>query len=279
MPKHFLTVTIALVRDTFREAFARKVFWGLYGLSTLVIVFFLFILKIDLVQGATATLSIFGKDGGYVKDLSRLVRDVCAGIGTFLYTWGLALSIFASGSLVPSLLEPGRIELLLSKPVHRWHLLLGRYLGILLVVTLNILWLVVGIWAILGWKTGVWLPTFFLVVLSSVFLFAVFLGLITLIGVLWESAALSVMVPIALMIMSPILAQEKIAVKLLSAEWARQLWKGLYHSLPKVFDIGKMTLDAVREKPIGDPLALWTTAVFGCVTLAAGLWVFAKRDF
>ena len=55
-----MTTTIALVRDTFREALARKIFWGLFGLSTLMILFFLFLMRIDIVEGATATVSLFG---------------------------------------------------------------------------------------------------------------------------------------------------------------------------------------------------------------------------
>ena len=274
-------VTVALVKDTFREALARKVFWGFYGLSTLCILFFLFILKIDLVAGAMATVSLFGKTTDQGIDPAELVRVVCGGIAVFLYTWGLALAVFASGSLVPSLLEPGRIELLLSKPLSRTHLLLGRYLGILLVVAANIDWLVVGLWVILGIKTGIWDPAFLVACASALFIFAVMLGLITLLGVLWESAALSVMVPVALMLLSPILAQEKTAARLLSSEWSRQLYRGIYHVLPKVYDLGHMTLQFVRRQPApeGAWLAVASTALFGCVTLAGGLWVFSRRDF
>ena len=64
------TAAIALVRDTFREAIARKIFWGLFGLSTLIIVFFLFVMKIDIVAGATASISLFGLR----KDLSLRAR-------------------------------------------------------------------------------------------------------------------------------------------------------------------------------------------------------------
>jgi hypothetical protein len=41
-------VFVALVLDTVQEARARWLFWGLFGLSTLLILFFLFVLKIDL---------------------------------------------------------------------------------------------------------------------------------------------------------------------------------------------------------------------------------------
>ena len=52
-----MTATLALIRDTFREAIARKIFWGLFGLSTLMILFFLFVMKIDIVAGATEGLA------------------------------------------------------------------------------------------------------------------------------------------------------------------------------------------------------------------------------
>ena len=46
--------TWAIVVDTFREAFARKVFWGLFALSTLIVLFMLFLIRIDIVEGANA---------------------------------------------------------------------------------------------------------------------------------------------------------------------------------------------------------------------------------
>ncbi len=59
--KDSLTATKALIVDTFREAFARKIFWGLFGLSTAMILFFLFLLRIDLVEGGLAAVSAFGR--------------------------------------------------------------------------------------------------------------------------------------------------------------------------------------------------------------------------
>ena len=142
-----------MIRDTFREAFARKIFWGLFGLSTVMILFFLFLLRIDLVEGGMATLSLFGQTAQRTTDVDRVVRGVYGGIATFLYTWGMFLAVFASAGLIPSVLEPGRIELLLSKPVSRTHILLGRYVGNVLVISCNVIYLVLGVWIILGIKT------------------------------------------------------------------------------------------------------------------------------
>lgn len=274
-----LMATAALIRDTFREALARKIFWGLFGLSIAMILFFLFLLKIDIVEGAVATVSLFGRTANRLTDVDRLVRGVYGGIATFLYTWGMFLAVFASAGLIPSVLEPGRIELLVSKPVSRTHILLGRYAGNVLVVSCNVIFLVLGIWTILGVKTGIWSPTFLISIATTIFIFAVLLAVVVLVGVLFESAALATMITVALMIISPILAQTNLMMRLLSSEWSRQIWRTLYYSLPKVYDLGKMTLDAIQSRTFNGFMPIWTSAVFGALVLSAALVAFARRDF
>jgi len=277
--RNFLRVIAALVRDTFREAFARLVFWAFYTLSTLVIVFFLFLLKIDMVEGARATISVFGQGSNRARDVQDVITIFQAGTATFLYTWGMAIAVFASAGLISCMFEAGRIELLLSKPVGRAHLLLGRYLGTLLVVTLNICYLVVGVWIILGWKAGVWKAAFLWTIPATVFLFAILLSVIVLLSVLFENAALSIMVSFALMVLSPILAQTKLAERLLSAQWSRSLWKALYHFFPKGYDIGKMTLEIVRGRTVESFLPIWSSALFAVVMLGLSLRVFSRKDY
>jgi len=272
-------ITIALIRDTFREALARKIFWVLFGLSTLMILFFLFILRIDIVAGATATVAIFGRETRGNPDIDRVVRGVYGAIATFLYTWGMFLAVFASAGLVPSVLEPGRIELLLSKPLSRTHILLGRFIGNVLVVSLNTTYLVLGVWTILGVKTGIWSPGFLIAIATTTFIFAVLLAVVVLIGVTIESAAAATMITVALMIISPILAQTSLMMRLLSSEWSRNVWRTLYYVFPKVYEIGKMTLDAIQSRTFAGFMPLWTSAVFGAAMLGAALAIFHRRDF
>src|SRR6266478_6166874 len=165
-------VTLALVRDTFREAFARKIFWGFFGCATAIILFFIFLMKIDVVEGALATISLFGNESR-ATDVNALVRGVHGALAAFLYGIGLFLAVFASAGLIPTIFEPGRIELLLSKPVRREHILLGRYLGNLLVVGFNMAYLVISVWLILGIKTGIWTYQFLYATGLAIFIFAV----------------------------------------------------------------------------------------------------------
>lgn len=270
--------TGALVRDTFREAFARKIFWGFFGCSTALILFFLFIMKIDIVQGAVATITLFGSQSRN-QEVGQLVRSVHGGLAAFLYSAGMFLAVFASAGLIPTIFEPGRIELLLSKPVERYHILLGRYLGNLLVVAFNICYLVVAVWLIFGAKTGVWTPGFLWSAALTIFVFAVLLTVVLLVSVLWESAVVATMVTFALMILSPILAQRKMIEKLLSSEWSRNVVRTLYYGLPKVFDLGRISRELVMGKAVDQWMPLWSSALFGAILLGAALYVFSRRNF
>jgi ABC-type transport system involved in multi-copper enzyme maturation permease subunit len=200
-------------------------------------------------------------------------------IAMVLYFAGMALAVFASAGLISAVFEPGRIELLLSKPVSRTHLLLGRYAGNLAVVAANILYLVLGSWAIFGVKTGVWGIGFVFSSLFTIFVFAVLLALIALVGVLWESAAVAIMVTFAVMIITPIVAQKNTIERLLSSEWSRDVVRVLYYALPKTSDISVIVRDLIRNQPIQSWMPVWSTAIFGVVVLAAALWRFDRRSF
>src|SRR5215471_14337112 len=234
MNSNAIAVTLALVRDTFREAFARKIFWGFFGCSTALILFFIFIMRIDVVQGAIATVSLFG-NAAHSLDVQRLVRQVHGAIAAFLFTAGMFLAVFASAGLIPAVFEPGRIELLLSKPVERYHILIGRYIGNLLVIAANVLYLVFAVWLIFGLKTGVWTYGFLWSSVLTIFVFAVLLTVVVLIGVLWESAVIATMITFGIMLVSPILAQKTLLERLLTSETSRNVVRTLYYVLPKVF--------------------------------------------
>ncbi|MGH9657079.1 MAG: ABC transporter permease subunit [Bryobacteraceae bacterium] len=270
--------TAALVRDTFREAFARKIFWGLFGFSTLMILFFLFIMKIDVVEGTLATISLFGNES-QAQDVQRLVRSAHSGIATYLYSIGLFLSVFASAGLIPTMFEPGRIELLPSKPVSRAHLLLGRYAGSLLVVAANMTYLVVAVWIIFGAKTNVWSHQFLYSTVLTIFVFAVLLTVVVFVAVVWESSVLATIATFAVMMIGMLVAQRHLLERLLTSEWARDIVRVLYHVLPKTWDLGNLVRQLVLGQPVQTWTPVWSSALFGAVVLAAGVYAFTKRNY
>jgi ABC-type transport system involved in multi-copper enzyme maturation permease subunit len=273
-----MNTTIALVRDTFREAFARKVFWGFFGCCTLNLLFLAFIMRIDVVQGALATVTVFGQNARTIG-LQNLVQQTQSVISMVLYFMGMALAVFASAGLVAAVFEPGRIELLLSKPVSRTHLLLGRYLGNVLVVAANILYLIAGSWIIFGIKTNVWGAAFLVSSLFTIFIFAVWLAVLVLVGVLWDSSAVAIMITFAIMFVTPILAQKTQIEKLLDSEWSRNVLRFFYYVLPKTSDISVMIRHLILHQPNESWMPIWSTALFGAVILCLGLLRFQRRSF
>lgn len=272
-------VAVALILDTFQEARARWLFWGLFGLSTLLIAIFLFVLRIDVVQGAVSLMGIQGT-AHPIYDIRRFVNVSYAWVSIALYIWGTFLAIFASAGLIPSVLEAGRISLLLSKPLTRTMLLTGRYLGNILIVVINHVYLICSIWLVIGIKTNIWQTRFLLAIPISIFIFAVLLCVVVLIGVVFESAALSVMAPAALMLISTILAQRQIVVRLLDSEWSRNLWLAFYWIVPKFFDLGSALKQIIQyDRDANWITPVWTSAVFGLVVLSSAMYVFHRRDF
>lgn len=273
--------TLALIQDTFRESFARKIFWGFLGCSTALILLFLLALNIDLVEGARAAVTIFGQEvnRGRLVEVDKMVRGILGGVAAFLFTAGLFLSIFAAAGLIPTVFEPGRIELLLSKPVTRSRLLVGRYLGVLGVIAANMLYLVLGVWLVLGAKTGIWNAGFLAAAGLAVFAFAVLLAVVLLVAVLSSSAVLATMVAYFFVLVSPLLAQHDRIAPLFRRPWARETVECLYYVFPKIYDLGNMSRLILQDRTFPGWMPLWSSALFGAVMLGAGLWAFSRKDY
>jgi ABC-type transport system involved in multi-copper enzyme maturation permease subunit len=272
------STTVALVRDTFREAFARRIFWGFFGCCTALLLFLIFIMRIDVVEGAIATVTLFGRSAPSTS-VQNLVSQTQSVIAMVLYFAGMALAVFASAGLVAAVFEPGRIELLLSKPVSRPHLLLGRYVGNVLVVAANILYLILGSWIIFGVKTDLWGAGYLISSLFTIFIFAVLLAILVLVGVLWDSSAVAIMATFAIMIITVIVAQKALIERLLSSESSRNVVRVLYYTLPKTSDISVIIRHVILNQPVDSWMPVWSTAVFGAVVLGLGLWQFQRRSF
>lgn len=268
----------ALFWDTLREARLRAVFWGFYALSTAMILFFLVLLRVDVVEGARATITVFGESGEVIP-VQRVLRGFFGAVAAFLYTWGMAIAVFAAAGLVAAAFETGRIEWLLSKPLARWKILAARLAGSVAAVGVNVAYLVCGVWLILSWKTGVWDASFLVSIPAAVFMFTVLLSVAALVVVWFESATLATMVTFALMLLSPILAQHRLMVKLLDSEFWRRLWRGAYYVLPKVYDVGRMNLDLVRDRAVENWMPVWSSALFAAVVLAAAFYSLSRKNF
>jgi ABC-type transport system involved in multi-copper enzyme maturation permease subunit len=273
---------LAVVDGTIRESLAKFTFLAFLIMSTLILLVITFAVNLDVVNGALAGARLFGHDvqlGGQSFSLDSLVTGTQTGLGFVLFTVGLFLSIFATANLVPVMLEKGYVDLLLSKPLSRPALFLGRYLGALSVVCINLLYLVGGVWLLLGWKTGVWktgLPAAGLVILLT---YAVLLGFMMLVGVVTGSSSITIMLSYFLFPLTAFLSARDNLTVMLTSKTAVAVIDGLYHMLPKITGMGRIMSELTMERPVTSFAPIGSSIIFGATCLALGTVYFSRKDY
>jgi ABC-type transport system involved in multi-copper enzyme maturation permease subunit len=192
-----------MVRDTFRQSLASRLFWVLLGVTALCTLFCLGI-RVDtpgerprhpdeipdrLPRGADPKAAAEGipESGGtmtlgfglfslevpkFKADAVRFLQLWMAGI--LADTAGVLLALLWTAGFLPTFLEPQSATVLLAKPAPRWALLAGKYAGVVLFVALHATLFVGGTWLATGVSTGVWDPSYWLAVPLLVVNFAVF---------------------------------------------------------------------------------------------------------
>ncbi len=270
---------LALIQLTFRESFAKKTFMAFFGISTLVCVLFLFALNLDIVDGMKSSLSLFGQEAGQLIDLQRLLFGIEGGVAVMLYTGGLFLSLFATSNLIPSMLDEGNIDLLISKPLSRFQILSGRFLGAVSIVAFNIFYLVGFSWLILSVKTGIWNWGFLAAGLMIVVTFAILYTLMTFLGIITRSSAFSLMITYLIVFFSPLLLERDKIYALLSNKLYAYFIDGLYYFLPKTAEIGALTQSVVRGVSTALWPALWSSVLFGVFMYLVSVFIFSRKNF
>ncbi len=274
--------TWALVVDTWREALARYTLLGFAAISVLFLLVLTFALNLDIVDGALAAGTLFGKTiqvpakGPAIDSVVLTGQSVFAGI---LYVLGVFLSVFATGSQVPNLQRRGTVDLYLTRPLGRTHVLLGRFLGSATLVGANLLLLCGGVFVIISLKTHVWNPRFLAAGALILAVFLSFLGFMVLVGTLTSSTPLAIMLPYTLYVLSlPLAAHDRIAAAM-DSRVAAGVVQALYWVLPKTAEIGRDLTAYVLGKGGVAIVPLATTMAFGAVCLAAAVAVFNRKNF
>lgn len=294
---------LAILLDTGRELLYRKTIVVYFGVVTLVLLFFALVLRTDVVDGVIASMSVGGLEASSSHGAFRLgeeaqasglggltaqdfVRYVQLGAAFTLYPLAILMSIFATASLVPRMLEKGAIDLLLSKPISRPALFASRYLGALLVATVNLLYLTCGLGAILALKTGVWNGGFIWSGLVMSLYFACLLAFVVLVGVWLRSTTVSVMLTAVVFFTSLIVRlphSNQDWPLLISGRITRFVSVGvvetLFHTLPRTYDFMQAAVALIRHEGGLQWGAVLGSALSGAGALGLAMFYFSRRDY
>ena len=230
LPEYFSTFGW-LVRDTFKQSLATRIFWILLGISVLCIVVCAsvtitgdqtlaapgenpdFLPRLDPEAKETHKIKESGVTavaGGEVSFAFGavqvpLARDARSAVhflqlllaGGVADTMGLLLTLVWTAGFLPGFLDPRSVSVLLAKPAPRWCLLLGKYVGVLAFVLLHAVIFVGGTWLALGLRTGVWDTSYLWSVPLLLLHFAIFFSFSLLLAVCTRSTVVCVFGSIA----------------------------------------------------------------------------------
>lgn len=137
---------VVIARLTFREAFRRKVILGVVVLSIAFIVlyalgFHLFRQHYLDLAARRATRPDAGPAPSYAVSASAMVL---LGLYTVNFLTGI-MTIFAAVGTVAGEIEAGTLHAVVPKPIGRWQIILGKYLGFAIMLTAYIALMVTGV--------------------------------------------------------------------------------------------------------------------------------------
>ena len=177
------------------------------------------------------------------------------------------------------MLSKGSIDLILSKPLSRFHILLGKYLGALSIVVFNVIYLVGGMWFVLSLKTKIWNFGFLYSGLIIIITFSVILALMFIIGLVSRSSGLSIMIAYLVIFLSPLLAQRERIIIMINSIVYKTIISGAYYILPKVQELGNINWLLVSGDPIRSWIPLFSSLLFGIGMFGLSSLYFTKKNY
>lgn len=272
---------ILIVRYTIRELFAKKIIVSFFGLSLLAVLIF------GLVMNSSATMefSISTQSQSYSSSANgqaeQMIGMMQTGMMWAIFILGLFISLFATAGLIPDLVRKGNIDLFLSKPISKFQLLTGKYLGAVFIVAANITFLIFSFWIIMGLRFSYWNPAFLFAIIAILIVFLAYYSIITLLGLLTQNSVLPLAVTfLSAIVISPFLANRESILTYLDNPLLSGVLNTLYYIIPQSSDIIQGTtglLISSRAEVAFTPLI--ATGIMALVYYAISIYVFNKKDY
>ncbi len=273
---------LTLAQATVREMFSKATLYVLLALSSLMLLGTLLAFSSDVIDGQIV-LKIFGvpvSPPTPAEEIMPLVLGTQAGLAKGLFLGLMLFGVFATASVIPDALEKGTVDLYLSKPLARWELLLGKYVGSVAAIGLVTIYFIGGVWLTFGARVGVWNMQFLFSSLTMTFLFATIFAIVLLLGVIFRNAAVPIIgCFLYLMVLDNLLDGRQTTLYLLSTStFYRGLCDALYYLLPQISGMQRELENLIMQRTVEwrsfvQPL-LSSTLMFGAAT-----FIMERKDF
>lgn len=258
--------------NVFRESVRDKVLYNLVGFTV-------------LLMGASYLIGQLtaGQDVKIIKDLGLAATSI----------FGLFIAVFIGIGLVSKEVERRSIYSLLAKPIDRYQLVLGKYVGLVLTLAVNLSVMAAALYVVLGfmaWQAGpegakAWdRPALDPLLLQAVLLTLVELAVVTAIAVFFSTFStpiLSAALTFGFFVAGRFSADLRNFDQVVDSPAAGAAARALYWVLPNLglFDVRSQTVHGHALPPGALALTVAYGVLYASALLAAAVLVFSKRDF
>jgi ABC-type transport system involved in multi-copper enzyme maturation permease subunit len=258
--------------NAFRESVRDKVLYNL-------------VLFAVLMMGASYLIGQLtaGQDVKIIKDLGLAATSI----------FGLFIAVFIGIGLVSKEVERRSIYSLLSKPIHRHHLILGKYLGLSLTLLVNVTIMTVALYAVLFYmQWGVdpivqraWdAPALDPRLLQAIGLIFIELMLVTGIALFFSTFStplLSAALTFGLVIVGHFSSDLRNFQDVVESSFAQWIARGIYWLLPNLaqFDVKAQVVHGQTVPAPYIAMAVGYAALYVAMLLVIAAYVFSRRDF
>lgn len=263
---------IVIALNVFRESVRDKVLYNL--------VFFAVLL-----MGASYLIGQLtaGQDVKIIKDLGLVSMSV----------FGLFIAVFIGIGLVSKEVEKRSIYSLLAKPIERYHLVVGKYLGLVLTLAVNLSVMAVALYAVLGYMrlvanpvaaAGWERPALDPALLTQFLLTFLELSIVTAIAVFFSTFStpiLSAAFTVGLFVAGRFSADLRNFNQVIDSPVANGLTTALYWILPNLssFDVRAQVVHGTPVPVAAVAMSAGYAVLYASAMIAAAAAVFARRDF
>lgn len=257
-----MTKVALVARNTFRESVRDRVLYNL-------IFFALMMMGASLLVGQLA-----------IGNTEKVISDI--GLSSMRF-FGMLIAIFIGIQLVSKEIDRRTIYSLISKPVRRYELVLGKFLGLGMTLAINSSIMAAGIVAALFWVRWQYVPQMTAVVPAS---YMIFLELLVITGIALamstlSSPTVSALVTFLLYIAGNFSTNLLAMAETTDATALKWLLKSLYYALPNLANFSAIATASHGQIVPGARLASATlyVVIYCGILVTIAVLVFDRRDF
>ncbi len=250
---------LVVAQNTYREAVREKLLYNLLAFASLMILSSIVLAKIHL---------------GYDK---RIYYDVgLAAISLF----GVLIAIFVGINLVHRELAQKTVYTMLAKPIHRWEFVIGKYMGLISLLALEI-GLMAALFLTVVWYKDTQLQIQLFYAIGLIFMELMLITAVALFFSSFTTPYLAAMFTVGLWIIGHLLTDIRDFGNLPDAEGIRPITQALYWGLPNL-DRLDLKGPAAAGQVIEIGTVLWRALyalLYSTLLLIGAICLFQRRDF